>query len=312
MMSGFWSDYRRSLKPLEVEEPIDVWVHRPLAYVLAKLAYPTPISPNQITVISMVFGILTGVALASLSRLGLILGGLCIFLSAIFDCADGQLARMRGTSSPLGRILDGMADTVVTIGAVGGSIWVLWNKYSTTWWMGAIVVVVAGVTAWTGSFHTSMYDHYKNVFLRMTHERYQESEDLDDAERRYRERPADESWLMRLSWVMILPYLRGQLRFSSWYDPYTEARLGRLPAYSRENAEIYRQQAGQAMAWWRRWFGFGSLVFGLAVSIAFDVVEWYALARVVLLNAVFFLYLRPMQQEASRSSWERMGVGPQR
>ena len=32
----FWEGYWKSLKPLEVEEPIDVWVHRPLAYLIAR------------------------------------------------------------------------------------------------------------------------------------------------------------------------------------------------------------------------------------------------------------------------------------
>jgi len=34
---GFWSRYRASLKPLEVEEPIDIFVHRPIAYVAARM-----------------------------------------------------------------------------------------------------------------------------------------------------------------------------------------------------------------------------------------------------------------------------------
>ena len=46
---GFWDAYFRSLKPLEVEEPIDVWVHRPPAYVLARILLPTPVSPNAVT-----------------------------------------------------------------------------------------------------------------------------------------------------------------------------------------------------------------------------------------------------------------------
>ena len=36
---GFWSGYWASLKPLEVEEPIDVYVHRPLAYIVARACF---------------------------------------------------------------------------------------------------------------------------------------------------------------------------------------------------------------------------------------------------------------------------------
>src|SRR6185369_12634632 len=50
---GFWSGYWSSLKPLEVEEPIDVYVHRPLAYVLARASFHLPISPDFITLLSI-------------------------------------------------------------------------------------------------------------------------------------------------------------------------------------------------------------------------------------------------------------------
>ena len=66
-MSGFWSGYWQSLKSLDVEEPVDVYVHRPLAYVLAKLLLPTPVSPNLVTIASMVVGVYAGVLLAQTS-----------------------------------------------------------------------------------------------------------------------------------------------------------------------------------------------------------------------------------------------------
>ena len=49
MSSGFWSGYWQSLKSLDVEEPIDLYVHRPLAYLLARALLPTPVSPNLVT-----------------------------------------------------------------------------------------------------------------------------------------------------------------------------------------------------------------------------------------------------------------------
>ena len=121
---GFWAGYWKTLKPLAVEEPVDVWIHRPLAYVLAKALYPTPVSPNLVTMISIVFGVLGASCFLADFRHHMLLGGLAIFVSAIFDCADGQLARMRGTSSAFGRMLDGVADLVVSVAAVGGgSYW---------------------------------------------------------------------------------------------------------------------------------------------------------------------------------------------
>src|SRR5258706_12046514 len=106
---GFWLGYRASLKPLEVEEPIDVYIHRPLSYLLARACFRLPISPDFITLSSIVFGLASAAALLATFPHHLQVGGLLLFGSAVLDCADGQLARMRGTSSMFGRMLDGVA-----------------------------------------------------------------------------------------------------------------------------------------------------------------------------------------------------------
>lgn len=57
---------------------------------------------------------------------------------------------------------------------------------------------------------------------------------------------------------------------------------------------------------WRSFFGFGSLVFGLAVAIGFDVAEYYLLFRLFVLNAIFYGYLRPRQRLASKRALEEV------
>lgn len=303
---GFWAAYKRSLKPLEVEEPIDVWIHRPLAYLLAKALMPTPVSPNAVTVISILFGIAGGIALLSSFPHHMLVGGLCIFASAVFDCADGQLARMRGTSSLLGRMLDGSADLIVSVVAVGGGTYVVWSKFNDTPWMGALALLLCVLTAVTGSFHTGMYDHYKNVFLRLTNAKYQEAEDYETALARFRERQ-DAPLFVRLAWYPYLFYVKSQEDYSRRFDPYTSASFSRFPAFDEERARIYRRHAEAPMRLFRAAFGFGSLVFGIALFCALDLLEWYMLVRLVLQNAVFYGYLRPLQRRASREAFREMG-----
>ena len=305
---GFWASYKKTLKPLDVEEPIDVWVHRPLAYILTKALYPTPISPNMVTLISIFFGIAGGYFLFTSSPYHMQLGALCIFLSAIFDCADGQLARMRGTSSPLGRMLDGTADLVVSVAAVGGSCYAVWSKYNDTWWMGAVALGLCVATAVTGSFHTSMYDHFKNVFLSFTSARFHEAEDYETALARYKVKRAEGGLLIRLSWPVYLFYVKSQAEYASKFDAHTSSMFSRFPAYNEENARIYRAHAERPMRIFRGFFGFGSLVFGITVFTALDLLEVYMIARLVLQNAVFYGYLRPLQRRASRAAFAEMGV----
>jgi hypothetical protein len=306
---GFWAGYWKSLKPLAVEEPVDVWIHRPLAYILSKLLYPTPISPNLVTMISIVFGVAGGLAFLFSFPHHMLIGGLCIFLSAIFDCADGQLARMRGTSSAFGRMLDGVADLVVSVAAVGGAIWVIWTKFHSPLWMGIAALALAIATAVTGSFHTGMYDHYKNVYLRFLVPTFKEGEDYETARERFEEKGKHSSFLTRyVAWPIYLFYVKSQADYRQKFDPFTSSRLALFPAYSPENAEIYARHAAPLMKTWRRYFGFGSLVFGIALFSALDLLEVYMIVRLTVMNAVFYGWLRPRQRAASRAAFAEMGV----
>ena len=303
---SFWEAYFRSLKPLEVEEPIDVWVHRPPAYVLARILLPTPISPNMVTCASIGVGCAAGVAIFSSFPWHLPLAGVLIFSSAVLDCCDGQLARLRKSSSAFGRMLDGVADLVVSTVVVGGGTWLVLRKFQEPRWALLLTLVLALATIITSSFHTTMYDHFKNAFLRMTHPSYREGEDLSVAEERFKAQRARMSIPLRVAWGIYFFYMRSQTEYADKFDPASRRLLRDYPEFNERNAAIYRKYAGSAMRWWRRLFGFGSLVFGLAVSIGLDITEYYLLFRLLLLNGLFYGYLRPKQREATRRASEEI------
>ena len=303
---SFWDAYFRSLKPLEVEEPIDVWVHRPPAYVLARILLPTPVSPNLVTIGSIILGCAAGGAIFASFPWHLQAAGVLIFSSAVLDCCDGQLARLRKSSSAFGRMLDGVADLVVSTVVVGGGAWLVLRKYHDPLWLLGVAGVLTVTTILTGSFHTTMYDHFKNVFLRMTHPSYREGEDLEVAEQRFRAQRAEMSFGLRLAWGIYFFYMRSQSDYADKFDPNAKRLISEHPEFSERNAAIYRKYAGSAMRLWRNFFGFGSLVFGLAVSIGCDVTEYYLLFRLILLNAVFYGYLRPQQRLASRRALDEI------
>jgi len=303
---SLWDGYFRSLKPLEVEEPIDVWVHRPPAYVLAKLLLPTPVSPNLVTVASILAAFAAGAAIFASFPWHLPLAGALIFSSAVLDCCDGQLARLRKSSSAFGRMLDGAADMVGSTVVVVGGAWLVLRKYQEPRSVFLVALVLTVTTIFTSSFHTTMYDQFKNTFLRMTHPSYREAEDLSTAEERFQAQRPQMSLGNRLIWWIYFIYMRSQSDYAKKFDPTTARLLAASPEFSERNAAIYRKYAGSAMRLWRSLFGFGSLVFGLAVSIAFDVTEYYLLYRLLLLNALFYGYLRPAQREASRRALEEI------
>jgi hypothetical protein len=307
---GFWSGYRASLKPLEVEEPIDVYVHRPFGYVLAKLAVPTPISPNLLTILSIVFGIACGASFAARFPYHLQIAGLSLFIATVLDCADGQLARLRKTSSTFGRMIDGVADSVSLAATCAGGTWFVYTMYATPHWHGAIAVALTLTTIYTSQLHTSAYDHYKNVFLRLTERDCKEGEDLDAAIRRHETaRQRTLSVAMRFTYLVYLTYLRGQRDFVTWFDPHTETRLDVLPPFDPKRAEIYRRHMQRPMRVVRGLFGVGSLVFGISLFTALGRPDVYLLFRLVGYNLAFWLWYGPMQRRASRDAFREMGLG---
>lgn len=103
--------YKNSLKSMDTEEFIDLAFYRPLGYLWAVLCSKIGITPNVITVASIFLGVGGGILLYFhgeqlwLNYLGIFL----IVWANTFDSADGQLARMTGQYSKLGRILDGLS-----------------------------------------------------------------------------------------------------------------------------------------------------------------------------------------------------------
>jgi hypothetical protein len=79
----------------------------PLASFLAKRRLLTP---NQVTILSLIAGLSVGPFFATADRWGLIAGGAMFYLAFVLDCTDGKLARATGISSPKGRALDALAD----------------------------------------------------------------------------------------------------------------------------------------------------------------------------------------------------------
>ena len=97
-------------KGAAVEEWVDTRFFRPIGLRIARLCFPTRVSPDHVTVMALVVG-LAGGHLCFYTSVPLnVLGVALLIVSDIFDSADGQLARMRGTSTRIGKTLDGFAD----------------------------------------------------------------------------------------------------------------------------------------------------------------------------------------------------------
>lgn len=113
-------EFKKTLKSSETEDWLDLHFVRPFCYYWALLFARLDIHPNTVTILSMFIGAGSAIffGCASFYYNGIeglmfnLIAILLLCLADIFDCTDGQLARMTGKKSRLGRILDGVAGFV--------------------------------------------------------------------------------------------------------------------------------------------------------------------------------------------------------
>lgn len=111
---------KSTLKSSDTEEWLDTVWTRPIGYMWAKLFDKLNIHPNTVTVLSMIIGAASAWFFVHGSWRtegvhGLVCNVIAMLLLAwanFYDSADGQLARMTGKKTKLGRILDGAAGDV--------------------------------------------------------------------------------------------------------------------------------------------------------------------------------------------------------
>lgn len=121
----------------ELQDLLNRWIFHPLAGRLARVLLPTGISANALSVAGLLaFFVSTWAYLRVDPPAGVLLGLAMMLLWHVFDGADGDLARLKGTSSPTGELVDGVCDylgnTVMYFAfafhldnAIGGWAWLL-------------------------------------------------------------------------------------------------------------------------------------------------------------------------------------------
>ncbi len=172
---GFLKEYKKSLKLIEVEELSDIIIFRPLGYLIMKIFYYTPATPNFLTLISFILGIATGYFFMQTEQVCLYYGIIALFFANGFDCADGQLARAKQNGTKFGRIFDGLIDYFTYISvyfamAFHLHITTLAGKeylnplpeYAWLWWL---FVLLAGAAT---SIQAMLIDAARNDFINYT------------------------------------------------------------------------------------------------------------------------------------------------
>jgi len=124
-------DVQHTYKSNDTEEWLDRVFTRPIGYLWAKFFQRLGVHPNVVTVLSIIIGISSAFFFAHGSwrtedSAGLmlnIIGILLMMWANSYDSADGQLARMTGKNTQLGRILDGAASIIIFVPVYCALVW---------------------------------------------------------------------------------------------------------------------------------------------------------------------------------------------
>ncbi|MFV0470763.1 MAG: CDP-alcohol phosphatidyltransferase family protein [Paludibacteraceae bacterium] len=267
-----------TLKSIETENYIDRIFYRPIGYEIAKLLNGTGITPNVVTIVSIFVGMAAGILWYYPYNIAFALLGIAaLILANILDCVDGQLARLTGIKSEVGRILDGIA----------GDIWFVMiyiafihrsNISFDTW----IFWPVAILSAYSHMNQASLTDYYKTLHLFfVSKDKGKEFENSQSIKQRLSVMPKG---INRFITKLYLPYTQNQER----QTPQLQKMLAGLrEKYGSDIPEdirtSFRTQSGKIMPL-IDWMTFNGRSIILFLSVIFNVVWLYFVWDIIALN----------------------------
>lgn len=159
-MSKLNKEYEASLKSIETENVVDRIFYRPIGFRIAQMLRHTGVTPNMVTVISIFVGISVGFMFYHTDIRYNIIGILLLVFANILDCVDGQLARLTGIKSAIGRILDGIAGDLWFLSIYVCLALRLSHHYGTYWFFA--LAVLSGLSH---LIQANITDYYKTLHL---------------------------------------------------------------------------------------------------------------------------------------------------
>ena len=196
-----------TMKSRDVESDFELYVTRTPGYLWALLFRSLHVHPIAVTMMSIIIGGASGIFFYYDDlRLNLI-GMLMLVWANWYDCADGQLARLTGKKTLIGRILDGFSGDVWFFCIYLAILLRLWPEWG---------IAIFLLEAWAGlhchARQCALGDYYRNVHLWAVFG--QESSELDSSgeqQKRFQAlRWCSKDWFEKLYLFFYIRYTRSQ------------------------------------------------------------------------------------------------------
>ncbi|MGB8222780.1 MAG: CDP-alcohol phosphatidyltransferase family protein [Polyangiales bacterium] len=295
--------FRSVVKSSDVEDPVNRYLHRTLAYLFVKSVFRTSITPNMITLSTVVLGFSAGCAFIWGTPTAMFLGGAGVWAAAILDGADGILARAKNQQSEFGRALDGSADAMVAVFTVFPAFYHIWVTYHNPYHL-ALMAPALLLTV----VHLAVYDFYKESYLRATRPGQGGEGNVADEIAETLEATRSKGPITRIAIrYFLVPHLQRQKAFLQWLNP-DAWLLSQVLTSNPQIAEIYRKNN----AWPMRLWALVSLAphsYLMAICAMFNRLDVYLFIRVFVMNGIFLVAAIWQRDATGQAIEELVGVG---
>ena len=159
-------EFKKSLKHTIFDETLTLYILRPIAFIFVKLIYKTSITPNQVSLMTIITGIISGIIFSKGTATYFIIAGGLHFFCLVLDCVDGMIARLKKNGTPVGRIVDGFADYSVGVAVfIGYGIGLAHAGYQAPFSINISHWTLLAFSAVSWIFHSMIVDYYRVEFM---------------------------------------------------------------------------------------------------------------------------------------------------
>lgn len=244
---------------------------------LTKLFYYTNITPHQVILLSMIFGLTASYLIIQPVKLYAAIGALLLFYKNVLDKVDGSLARAKGLDSRRGRFYDSISDFIVTISSFTAISIHLYREFNNP------LVFLAGFAAMIFSMlQCSYFIFYQVSFIRSTGKQ---------TVNRILENVTDEDTVNQDKWTTFLQKIF--LLIYGWQDKlffiidkYLLSKLTKYNPGPNLNTIWYQNKPFLTMA---SSLSIGTHIFLICISALIGNFMYYIIVNLILMNLLLIL-----------------------
>jgi hypothetical protein len=294
-MATFKEMLQASFKSKDTEEWLDVYFTRPIGLVFAIFWNKLGVHPNAITILSIFLGVGAGVMFGYTDLMHNILGVLLLMFANFCDSTDGQMARLTGKKTLIGRMLDGFSGDLWFASIYIAIIIRLFNQNipgtEVPWHLLIFVLAfVAGVMC--HSPQSSLADYYRQIHLLFI--KGKEGSELDNYEqqRRIYENLPKNKWLDRLFYFNYANYCKSQEKRTPKFQKMMEGVKERYGGVENMPQELKQQfiKGSRPLMKYTNILTFNVRAITIYITCLLNCPWVYFLVEIIILN-ILYIYM---------------------